>query len=529
MLKYCYVCGADKFNQKDILWQDLIDAWELSPKEAEYINKQQGFFCKNCNNNLRSITLAKAILSAYGFKGVLCDFVKTAEAQRLRVLEINEAGGLTQTLEQLPLHNFISYPEYDMMKLPFEPSSYDLVIHSDTLEHIDKPVIGLAECERVLDVGGYCIFTVPIIVDRLSRDKKGTNKSYHGGSEDKFKDYVVHTEFGADAWEYVIQAGFENVTMHVTEYPSGLAISAQKKEKEMNSKTYTKNIESNGERYHPNQAGEIKLEHLHRYALACEFAQGKKVLDIASGEGYGSAMLADVAKHVTGVDIDNTSIEMAKQKYSKNNLEFKQGSCIDIPLEESSVDLVVSFETIEHLEQHEEMMAEIKRVLSQNGMLLISTPNKDFSNQIKNNNPFHLKELSRDEFDGLISEHFKNFNIYRQRIVYGSAIFSENKKSKFTYFNIEKSPNHLLHSRRKSITFPHFYIAIASDVDLPENIEGLLEESAYHTESLTTARRNRDYYYKYSQALLKSKRYRIGSIIAFPWELTRIIMKTVKR
>jgi cyclopropane fatty-acyl-phospholipid synthase-like methyltransferase len=111
-----------------------------------------------------------------------------------------------------------------------------------------------------------------------------------------------------------------------------------------------------GERFIPGMDGALELEHVHRYALAKKLAAGKIVLDIASGEGYGSRMLAGVAARVIGVDISDDAIAHARQTYRAPNLEFRTGSCAAIPLEDRSVDLVVSFETIEHHAQHEEIL-----------------------------------------------------------------------------------------------------------------------------------------------------------------------------
>ena len=131
-----------------------------------------------------------------------------------------------------------------------------------------------------------------------------------------------------------------------------------------------------GERYLPERRGDIALEHRHRYLLACTYANGKDVLDIACGEGYGSSMLADVAKSVIGVDIAEEAIAHASTQYAASNLAFRQGNAAEIPLEDASVDLVVSFETIEHHDRHEDMLREIKRVLRPGGLLLISSPDK---------------------------------------------------------------------------------------------------------------------------------------------------------
>ena len=107
-----------------------------------------------------------------------------------------------------------------------------------------------------------------------------------------------------------------------------------------------------GERYVPEIAGEIRLEHVHRYLIARELVPGKRVLDIACGEGYGSAILSAAAAHVTGVDISPEAVAHASSKYARSNLVFCLGSCEAIPLEDHSVDVVVSFETIEHIERH---------------------------------------------------------------------------------------------------------------------------------------------------------------------------------
>src|SRR5258708_15934922 len=120
-------------------------------------------------------------------------------------------------------------------------------------------------------------------------------------------------------------------------------------------------LPADGERFLPElMHGEIELEHLHRYRFAGQFLADKEVLDIACGEGYGSALLAKVARNVIGVDVAQQAIDHARGKYGAANLEFRVGSCARIPLEDKSVDVVVSFETIEHHTRQRAMMAEIK-------------------------------------------------------------------------------------------------------------------------------------------------------------------------
>jgi O-antigen biosynthesis protein len=184
---------------------------------------------------------------------------------------------------------------------------------------------------------------------------------------------------------------------------------------------------TDGERFIPGMGdmfGEaIELEHLHRYLIVKNLAEGLDVLDIACGEGYGSNLIAQVAKSTTGVDISAEAIDHASHKYVKNNLSFIRGMCEKIPCADSSVDLIVSFETIEHHVLHDEMMVEFKRVMRPNGVLVISSPNKlEYSDKPNYQNPFHLKELYLNEFESLIGKYFKNIKTYGQRAVVASAI-----------------------------------------------------------------------------------------------------------
>lgn len=222
----CPVCGGKEFTGSSVLWPDLINAWQLSEQEVEYINRQQGFHCKQCNNNLRSISLAVAILRELGFNGRLDQFC--GSNSDLSILEINTAGNLTQFFSKLASHRLIEYPQFDMLNLNVESECVDLVVHSDTLEHVPDPVRALTECRRVLRNDGKCIFTVPIIVDRMTRSRTGLSPSYHGQSGVPADDQVVFTEFGADIWEMVLKAGFSSCEIFSLEYPAALAIVARK-------------------------------------------------------------------------------------------------------------------------------------------------------------------------------------------------------------------------------------------------------------------------------------------------------------
>jgi SAM-dependent methyltransferase len=224
----CCVCGGTKFSPNNVLWNDLAAEWELSPEERAYIDRQQGTLCTGCGMSLRSIALAASIREAVGTSLWFKDFVTSSGAAAVSVLEINEAGTLGPLMRQMPKHVLAQYPAVDMHKMPYPDGSFDLVVHSDTLEHVAQPVLALAECRRVLRAGGHLCYTAPTIIGRLTRNRAGLPSSFHGRPKTGSDDYLVHTEFGADMWTYVIEAGFSSVTLHTLSFPDAIAISARK-------------------------------------------------------------------------------------------------------------------------------------------------------------------------------------------------------------------------------------------------------------------------------------------------------------
>lgn len=223
----CGVCGGASFTSRHVLWDGLVNEWQLSPFEVAYVDRQQGEFCNGCGCNLRSIALANAIRAYVGTKALLRDAVETPQVRELSILEINEAGMLTPILQKFGRYTFGAYPEVDIHKLPYPDEGFDLVIHSDTLEHVVHPVHALTECRRVLKPDGALCFTVPVIVGRMTRNRAGLPKSCHGASTTTADDFIVQTEFGADAWGYAMEAGFSEVQIHAVEYPAALAFLAR--------------------------------------------------------------------------------------------------------------------------------------------------------------------------------------------------------------------------------------------------------------------------------------------------------------
>ena len=194
-------------------------------------------------------------------------------------------------------------------------------------------------------------------------------------------------------------------------------------------------LEFTGERYVPGTAGEIAHEHWHRYAFARRFVAGRRVLDVACGEGYGSALLSEAAASVIGVDIDADTLAHARSAYAdRPTVQFIEGSASRLPLADGSVDVVVSFETIEHLDAEDQprMLAEFARVLTTDGVLVISSPNRpQYSDARGYVNPFHRHELDRDELVRLVEPHFPAQRWHRQRRYFGSALWCEEMNGEF--------------------------------------------------------------------------------------------------
>ncbi len=186
-------------------------------------------------------------------------------------------------------------------------------------------------------------------------------------------------------------------------------------------------IESGGERFATISAeNEVELEHVHRYLIAAQLCAGKTVLDAASGEGYGSSLLSQVASRVTGVDLSRAAVEAASLKYERGNLSFRCSSVTELPFEANSFDVVVCLETLEHVVEQEAMLDEFKRVLRPGGTLLISTPDRvNYNRHLVEPNPYHVRELERSEFLQLLRARFQHAAAYGQRVAFGSLLVPE--------------------------------------------------------------------------------------------------------
>ena len=204
-------------------------------------------------------------------------------------------------------------------------------------------------------------------------------------------------------------------------------------------------------------------EHWHRYHWIAPLIKNKNIADIACGEGYGSALISTMASHVTAVDIDKNVISEAKEKYSElKNISFQSKSALKTDIKEKSLDTVVSFETLEHLEEHEALLHEFKRILKSNGTLIISTPDKLVYSGDGDHNEYHVKELTEHEFKTLVQQYFKHVLFFGQDMQTVSCITPQatinNSAAELNYCQ-KNNESELTNKNQK----PTYLIAIASD------------------------------------------------------------------
>ena len=222
-------------------------------------------------------------------------------------------------------------------------------------------------------------------------------------------------------------------------------------------------LEFTGERFVPGVPGEIWYEHWHRYHFVAPLVAGREVLDIACGYGYGSALLARRAKHVTGGDISSEAIEHARVRYAATaNVEFRLADCAALPFADASFDAVVSFETIEHIAAQDIFLDEVRRVLRPGGLVILSCPNKvEYTDKRGTTNEFHVRELYRDQLAALIAPRFAHAAWYGQRPSFYSAMWPEHGSAQGEIFEVSEatadapSPGHAR---------PLYFIVVASEV-----------------------------------------------------------------
>lgn len=229
------------------------------------------------------------------------------------------------------------------------------------------------------------------------------------------------------------------------------------------------------ERFTLSERGRVAYEHFHRYLLCRDYVAGKKVLDLASGEGFGSFVLARVAEEVQGIEIDAEAVERCNRSFSDvRNLGFRTGDVRALPFEDASFDVVIGLEIIEHIAEQDQLVKEARRVLRQDGIAIWSTPNVGIYNRYKAPNRFHVQELDAQQLRALLDTSFSNVEILGQRL----AIFSTLTPTKAER-NASNDPSYRafaaefplglaprLDARAAALPDPEYLVAISSNSEV---------------------------------------------------------------
>jgi len=239
--------------------------------------------------------------------------------------------------------------------------------------------------------------------------------------------------------------------------------------------------EFTGERVVPGEVEpDLWNEHVSRYAFAARFTAGRLVLDAGCGTGYGSALLAQSAATVAGLDVASETVESARKSYT--GPKFLAGSCSFLPFREGAFDVVVSFEVIEHLHQQDLFIAECRRVLKRDGLLIVSTPNTLYyaeSRAEAGPNPFHEHEYEAQEFETALRTQFANV-----------ALLLQNRTECFAFYPPEgwRGGEVVAEPGADCAEQANFFIALCSNGSLPRHepllylprVANLLREREHH-------------------------------------------------
>jgi len=176
--------------------------------------------------------------------------------------------------------------------------------------------------------------------------------------------------------------------------------------------------EFTGERVIPGEVDtDLWNEHVARYLFAGRLARQKRVLDIACGTGYGTSELASMAATAVGIDRAPEAIRYAQSHYRRPYLSYLQASAHELPFPDSSFDLVTAFEVIEHLADWQQLLVEARRLLRPGGQFVVSTPNKLYYAQSREQagpNPFHEHEFTFEEFEAALRQFFPAVTLFVQ-------------------------------------------------------------------------------------------------------------------
>ncbi|MBI1803371.1 MAG: class I SAM-dependent methyltransferase [Ignavibacteriae bacterium] len=173
-------------------------------------------------------------------------------------------------------------------------------------------------------------------------------------------------------------------------------------------------LNDTGERMIPTGDGEVSFvfaRHRFAYQYARQFVEGKSVIDLGCGTGYGCKMLAESAAFVQGIDHDARAIDFCRKNYPASNIRYAQMDAASLSLDRR-FDVAVSFQVIEHLSAPGTFIDQIKNIVEPGGTIIISTPNVRTPTKASNANPFHYSEMNYQQFEHLLSTKFRSFNLH---------------------------------------------------------------------------------------------------------------------
>jgi ubiquinone/menaquinone biosynthesis C-methylase UbiE len=174
-----------------------------------------------------------------------------------------------------------------------------------------------------------------------------------------------------------------------------------------------------------------------RYKKAISFLKpGDVCLDAASGSGYGTFLIAEKAKEVTGLEIDDHALDYAKKHYQRANITYKQADLTkNLDLPSDYYDAAISIETLEHITDHDTILREFHRVLKVGGMLVVSTVEHHVYNELGGiKNKFHIGEMTKKELLAAISKYFQPEEIYGQLRFIHLSPFKRTTKALWVFF-----------------------------------------------------------------------------------------------
>lgn len=161
----------------------------------------------------------------------------------------------------------------------------------------------------------------------------------------------------------------------------------------------------------------IYLFHIATYDFCVPYVRQKRVLDFGCGSGYGTHLMAAHCQEIFGVDIAADAVDFANERYSGDNLEYRQIGNIEttpLPFDDGTFDAVISFQVMEHIEQVDKYLDEIRRVLRDDGIVIIATPDKTtrlFPGQ-RPWNEYHVVEYGPDDFRRKLADNFSEIELY---------------------------------------------------------------------------------------------------------------------